>query len=304
MKGTTATAPYISLPMGEEYILFAEDNEGTIPVDLSKGELRDYSPFILSVEAPKLNYGLRSLGNNRPFGSPLEVSRFAPRERNRGTIAPVISTRSAAPIAGGDGAVGLNGEVQAGVADRDNLIDVAQQMSHLDNRVPPIVFIINPSSFTQEYSHIQAFQEMSRYGFIYQRWGEDLSKISITCKVGAFIAGRQNRGDTSGVTGLQFAAKRDSAGWRNLMAIFSVYRNSVAIGDRLGRSRANHAVGRQVIHYDGQKWVGRIDSFSFGYDENQQNGGFEFSMDFTVYQHFYEDFDFKTEDLEALISPS
>lgn len=291
MRGTTATAPYISLPMGEEFILFPEDNEGTIPVDLSKASLRDYSPFVLSVNPPNLEYGLNTQGSVKPFGSPLRDTRLSSNVNSLAKIAPAIASRSSSPVSS-NGSVGLEGVLESGFSDRDQLIDVARQMSFM-TQLPPIVFLINPSSFTMNFESIQAFQEMGRYGFIFQRYGEQLPKLSFTCSVGAFITGRSD--NKKGVTGLQFASKRDSASYRHLMAIFSVYRNSASIVDRLSRTRANHAVGTQSIHYDGQEWVGRIDSFTYGYDETKQNGGFEFSFEFTVFKHFYRDFEFKSE---------
>jgi len=288
MKGTTATLPYVNLPMGEEFLLFPEDNRFTIPVDLSKESLRGYSPFVLSVNPPPLEYGLLTEAD-KPFSSPLSNTRL--KSRAVANIRPVISSTSRKPVSS-NSRVGLKETVEAGFSDRDQLIDVARQMDHL-TQLPPIVFLINPSSMSRSYENIQAYQEMSRYGFIFQRWGEQLPKLSITCNVGAFICGRED--GTKGLSGLQFASKRDSAGWRNLMNIFSVYRNSASVVDRLARTRGNHAVGTQSIHYDGQEWVGRIDNFSYGIDENKQNGGFEFSFEFTVFKHFYRDFDFKSE---------
>ena len=282
MKGTTATAPYVSLPMGEEYIFVADDNPLNIPIDLSKESLRDYSPFVLSVKPPPLKYG--RISAPRPFTSPLSpISSSLGRK-----AAPVgrVSSNASRPIGGA-------GDVRPAFSTRDQLIDIATQMSHMDS-LPPIVFLINPSNMGVAFSDIQAFSEMSRTGFIFQRWGEDLPKLSFTFNIGAFITGRAD-GAIGGLSGLHFASRRDSAAWRHLMSIFAVYRNSGAIVDRLGGTRANHAVGTQSIHYDGQEWEGRITSFSYGIDEQKQLGGIEVSFDFTVYKHVYKDFDFKSE---------
>jgi len=291
MKGTTATAPYASLPMGEEFIMFPDDNEGTLPVDLSKESLRGYSPFILSVNQPDLKYGVKTQ-NTRPFTQPISSSLSRPFNSSLATISPVLASRAPRPIAS-QGQVSVSPTEEAGYTTRDQLKDVAIQMNHLA-RLPPIVFLINPISISQEYNSLQVYQEQTRYGFIFQRWGEDLEKLSVTCRVGAFITARKDR-DSRGISGLQYVSRRDSAGWRQLQSILSIYRNSSAVHDTVGRSRAYHAVGTQSIHYDGQEWEGRMTSFSYGMDESNQQGGMEFSFEFTAYRHFYRDFDFKSE---------
>lgn len=299
MKGTTVTAPYASLPMGEDFIMIAEDNEGTIPVDLSKESLRGYSPFVLSVNAPDMKYGTNRTGR-RPFTQPISSSLSRPFVSGVSTLAPVLSSYAPRPISA-QGQVSVSPNEEAGFTTREQLKDIAIQMDHLDN-LPPIIFLINPTSFNQEYSSIQAFQEQSRYGFIFQRWGEDLEKLSFTCRIGAFISGRRDP-NSQGISGLQYVSRRDSAGFRQLQSILAVYRNSSAIYDRLGKSRAYHAVGTQSIHYDGQEWEGRITSFSYGMDESQQHGNLEFSFEFTAFRHFYRDFNFKSV-IEPMYNPS
>jgi len=186
--------------------------------------------------------------------------------------------------------------VDPAYTDRLSQVDFAIQHRALDT-LPPIVFMINPSSFEVSYSSIQAFQEQTRYGFVFQRWGEELPTISISCSIGAFVVENLNSnrsfldmGQASkGPNGLTHTARKDSAAFRHLMAIFALYRNSATIADRVGRSRANHAVGRHVIHYDGQTWEGRIESMSYGLEEARQNGGISFDLSFVVYNHKYRD---------------
>ena len=191
--------------------------------------------------------------------------------------------------------------MSASFNDLDAVIDYAVQHRALAT-LPPIVFLINPSTFDVSYTSIQAFQEQTRYGFVFQRWGEELPTISISTSIGAFVAQRVNGDELkaqleSGVkpseikapNGLTHLARKDSAGYRQLMSIFSVYRNSVAIADRIGASRAYSAVGRQAIHYDGQTWEGRIESMSYTYEEGRQNGGISFDLSFVVYRHYFNE---------------
>jgi hypothetical protein len=184
------------------------------------------------------------------------------------------------------------------MTDRDQLVSVAFQHRVL-SAAPPIVFMINPQSMAFNYQSKQNYSDVSRYGFLFYRWGEELLSIEISCTIGAFIAGRKNletpdvKGNLRGVSGLQFASKRDSAGWRQLMNILALYRNNSAIVDTLGRSRAYHDIGTQSIYYDGQRWQGRLKSLEFTVAEGNSNGGIEFTMSFEVYRKFEVDFESK-----------
>jgi len=312
MKGTTATFPYVNLPTDEDFILFPEDNIGTIPIDGSHQNLRRFSPFILEVIPPKINdpstgqervinYGLvsRVQERNKPFSSPLrEVQQTRPVRSSR--ISPNISSLASQPVGGrrsraqGESFVTISDSLSSRFTDRNNLLEVARQTFALDF-LPPIVFLINPASLDVAYNAIQNFSEQTRYGFIFQRWGEELPELSLSCRIGGFIAGRaQNEsvdenGNLRGVSGLQMASKKDSASYRQLMSLLAIYKNGSALVDTVSRSRAYYAVGRQAIHYDGQTWEGRINSFSYTEDENSIHGGLTLDIGFTVYKHYWHD---------------
>lgn len=298
MRGTTATVPYIDLPMGEDLILYPSDEANTIPIDNSHQGVRQFSPFVIEVVPPNFEYGLKQSNLNQvvPFASPLRPNDSRLRaEIVRGDTLPNLSSLAGPPIRIPQGQTnqsfsrqGLTPTIEplsASYTEQENLIDYVTQARALAT-LPPIVFLINPTSFEVSYNSIQAFQEQTRYGFVFQRWGEELPTISISCGIGAYMSGRT---DGRPGRGLHMTSKRDSAGYRQLMSILSVYRNGVAIYDRVGRSRAYHAIGRQVIHYDGQTWEGRIESMSFTEDESHQNGGITFDLSFTVYSHKYND---------------
>lgn len=300
MKATLETKEYLDLPTTEEFFLFPEDNEGTIPIDpANQQHLRSMSPFVLKMDAPNIgDYLLR--GKKKPFTSARVSSPGMASVRNYDDLkySPRLPTYSKRPIRSGS-LDGLERRDQAGLVDSSQLQSIALQHRRIE-LAPPIVFLINPTSMAFSFESIQNYSESTRYGFVFYRWGEQLTTIEISCKIGAFIAGRAQRetpdvsGNLKGVSGLQFASRRDSAGWRQLMNILALYRNSSAIHDVLGRSRAFHDVGTQSIYYDGQRWVGRIKELSFLVGEEQQNGNIEFTMSFEVYQHFQEDFQAKS----------
>lgn len=301
MKGTTATAPYISLPMGEEFYFVAESDPGTIPIDGSSKNLRQYSPFVIEIIPPNQNYGRTSPISQLPFSSPLSPAYNARSQRNSAETLPRLSSVAGAPVTrtlndpkGRDGVTPTIQALTPDFSDRNVLMDIATQAYALDV-LPPVVFLINPSTFDVSYNSIQAYQDTTRYGFVFQRFGEELPTISMNCAVGAFLTGRANpespdsNNNLSGPSGLTSFHKRDSAAYRHLMIMLSIFKNSGAIADRLGRSRAYHAVGRQAIHYDGQMWEGRIESLNFSEDESHQNGLITFDMSFVVYRHVWKD---------------
>jgi hypothetical protein len=160
-------------------------------------------------------------------------------------------------------------------------ISILRQLRRLLD-TPPLVLLINPSTFSVQHAKIAQFQERSRYGYIYQAWGEELIKLSISCRVGAFTTGKSNPSQTNVPSGVQFASKNDSAAFQQLMAMMTLFQSSAYIVDTVQNSRANYMVGNLAIEYDQNVYVGHMDSFSYSYDEMEQNGGMKFDIDFTA----------------------
>jgi len=294
-KATIDTGKFINLPTTEEFILFPEDNPGTIPLENGRlTHLRSMSPFVLKLNPPEIgNY----IKNANAFGRPFRgVSTKAPamsiRPSKETTMyKPNLASYAERPINGAR-LNSANQQVQdAGITDRDQIQDMMLQHRYM-LELPPIVFGINPTSMAFTYQSRQSFADPTRYGFIFHRWGVDQVTIEISCTIGSFIAARERPetpdfdGNLSGISGLQYVSRRDSTAFRNLTTILAAYRNSAALVDTLGRSKAFHAVGTQSIYYDGQRWDGRITAMSYNLSEDKQHGGIEFSLSFTVFKHF------------------
>ena len=81
---------------------------------------------------------------------------------------------------------------------------------------------------------VQQYNDRTRYGYVFQGWGEEQTRLTISAKCGAF---------SSGGRGVQYASKRDSAAWQNLMTAFQFYKNNGYIYDTLGKSNAHLFVG-------------------------------------------------------------
>jgi hypothetical protein len=174
-------------------------------------------------------------------------------------------------------------------------------------QVPPLTLLVNPQSLSISYQVIQNYSDRTRYGYIFQRWGEEQVRLSVTGKTGAFIAGVktltsgdiqnfqglaggnqatiQSSGGAQGsgaVSGVQWASKRDSAAWQNLMSLYTFYRNNGYIYDNLEQTEAHLFIGSIAIDYDQNTWIGHFENFEFGFDEETQHGGIEFSFEFVA----------------------
>jgi hypothetical protein len=296
---------YRSLQTGPNLQVEYEQNT-TIPIDGSNAWLRKLSPFILQIEPP-LVFGEDSsfFNPNRPAGiwSPnamsagsgmsnatnnyeatranLAQSRLSNLNTNVGTLGSFIVQNSHAgpdrnkssqniPVDQSGSQLGRLGE--PAIADMQVALDIAWQLMGGLN-TPPLVLLINPQSLSIAYSKIQQFSDRSRYGYIFQAWGEEQVKLTISAKCGGFVSGQR---------GYQFSSKRDSAAWQNWMNMYHFYRNNGYIYDTVGKSFANHFVGALSIRYDSWIYYGHMESFSYSYDENLQMGGMDFNIDFVA----------------------
>lgn len=176
------------------------------------------------------------------------------------------------------------------------LSDLAQAKSMLAQvrqmlATPPLTLLVNPQSLSISYTKKQAYQDRNRNGYIFQAWGEDLPRLSVSGKTGAFYAGASSdkvdaRGFTSSSSGVQWINRRDSASWQNLASLLLIYRNNGVIYDLLGQSEAHLWIGNIEISYDQWIYQGHFESFQYSFTEEQQNGGVEFSFEFSVSQMY------------------
>lgn len=300
---------YRGLRVGPQLGIEYESNEAP-PIDGSDSTLRMLSPFIMQVEPPLILgsepaliepgtkgssvFGLYGTALRARSGFVNSRASLAMASYVRGNYGPgspdeIISRASASRAPGGtrnksgDGtrktdAVGtqdLDG-VKTGepaIADLRTAVDIASQLKSVMS-TPPLVLLINPESLQVSYSKIQSFEDRSRHGYVFQAWGETQPTLSISAKCGAFISGGR---------GVQWASRRDSASWQNLMTAFQFYRNNGYIYDTVGKSNAHLMVGALSIRYDQWIYFGNMQSLSYGLEDSTNvNGGVVFEMEFTV----------------------
>jgi hypothetical protein len=311
------------LPTAQNYEREYEVQD-TIPIDGAKASLKSFSPFVMRVLPPMiLGNTFNTLGVSQSRATPLDgsVATTTPRadyagairglnqrrsaseatyqdDVNRGTAIPGMSSATARDI---DEYVSNSARNQSispnvpasshirivpAISNDASALSILLQLVQM-REIPPICLYINPTTFSVNHAKIAQFQERSRYGYVYQAWGEELTKVSFSCMIGAYIAGHGNRSQTGVATGVQRASKRDSASFQQLMSVFSLYQSSGYIQDTTAnstgrRSLANLLVGNTSIEYDQTVYVGHMDSFSYSEEDTQQNGGLKFDIEFTA----------------------
>lgn len=294
----TPPAPiqYQGLQTGPDFAIEYEPNE-TPAIDGSHALARTLSPFMIQVEPPmayvsqgdksKTNFaGVLEAGHGaapsafRAARNALVGSVVGDEVAGRGrTVEEFVSGGYRTRASGSDGIEirDLKGEGPSrigtpAIADIYTAVDITMQLSALVN-TPPLILLINPTNLAMKYTKKQQYTERTRYGFVFQAWGEEQPRLTIEARCGAFISGGR---------GVQWASRRDSAAWQNLATAFHFYRHNGYIYDTVGKSNAHHFVGALSIHYDGWVYYGNMESFNYTFDETQQLGGVVFSMEFVV----------------------
>lgn len=303
IRNPPAPAEFSGLQVSSTMSIEYESNQA-VQVDMSDEMLRSLSPFVIRVEPP-LVYGEQGGFQNKKantvatdfavgsgFGTDLtgyDQARKAIAQSNisgfRTGGARVQSIQETVVMNNGKGPnknptptgakIDASGGGNAGVpaiADLYTAVDQARQLSAIYN-TPPLVLLINPTTLAMAYTKIQQYSEKTRQGFVFQAWGEEQPKLSITARCGAFVTGER---------GVQFASRRDSKAWQNLMNAFHLFRNAGYIHDTVGKSLAHLMIGALSIRYDGWVYYGHMESFNFTQDDEHMHGGVEFSIEFTV----------------------
>ncbi len=264
--------------------LYTFEGQSSTPIDGSTALARDLSPFTLSFVSPLSQFNIVTSGTtgapgtstrvyDAAFGSVEDFNASANNNAtsSQGVKAYNASTALVAAQAVASG-VALAQSSTVGrytsLSDAYTALDLAAQDEALRN-APELTLLINPAEFSVAYTAVQSYAARGRNGLIFQRWGEQQPQLTFSGSTGAFISGasRVSQGQTNAVSGMQFAAKRDSAAWQNFMALYHFYRNNGYAYDTFGGTEAHLAVGAVKITYDQVEYEGHIDSFNYSYDE-------------------------------------
>jgi hypothetical protein len=300
---------YDGLNVGPGLVYSFETQEG-LPVDNTNPLLRELSPFTIRIVPPSIVEATPDVNINLIGRAGQSVS------DNRAAANAVRSLFGVSSVSG-DGRVRLEtlqrivaaGQIttsasslteRAVLVDVTTAADIAFQIEQI-LQTSPLTLLINPSDMSINYATISNYSERGRYGFIYEKWGESQPTISFSGSTGAFVAAASpgsGQGpfdqNSSSVSGVQYASKRDSAAWQNFMSLYHFYRNNGYIYDTIspvsgragGRgSEAHLMIGALAIDYDQWTYVGHIESFDYSYQEGMQHR-IEWSMEFVVDQMY------------------
>ena len=302
----------------ERFSIEIED-QGNEPWDGSHKHLRNLSPFTIALLPPEDIAAPSGSGNPDPYSwdrfsklvselPKLKASdKIADKATRTGDIDTAISNLQMFVSEGKitpELAVMINGTNRFNVTPFFGLANVADVYIQLLNmfKTPPLILLVNPNSMSVNYNKIQNYSERTRYGYIFQAWGEELPTLNFSGRIGAYVGGesaQEKRGsysdkiiknqETTHVSGVQEVSRRVSPAYQNLMQLLLLYKNNAYIRDNVGKSQANHMIGMVEISYDGVRYQGHFDKLEWTFEENNNLGGVNFSFDFTATRIIHTD---------------
>ncbi|NBR67142.1 MAG: hypothetical protein EBT79_07690 [Actinobacteria bacterium] len=266
-----------------------------VPVDGTNATVRTYSPFTIALVPP-------SPGTTSSTGNPNNLSFSAAAASTGSTNASGVATGllsdyrgtsyvsnlQAVAAASAPRPAGLNLPPTSIIADAYTAADIRVQRDFLARMADePLTLLVNPSEMTVTRERIHSYQARTRYGYVYQVWGEQQVKLSFSGSTAGFVAG-SSRGyqaivehDTGSPSGYQWGSRKDSAAWQNFAALVQFYRNNGYVYDTLGGSEAHLMIGAIRITYDDIVYEGHIESLNYSFDENSPHR-VQFDMEFTA----------------------
>jgi len=308
---------YDGLAVGPK-LTYTYETQSSVPYDGTNKLARLLSPFTLRLVVPEAlveaagvsTTDVNLLGRASKASSDLTSKANAIRSaigipqvtgNGKGYDTTTLLTSLQSTLSSGQALLTTLGNTErAVVTDLVTVADIQYQVEKM-LQTPPLTLFVNPNTLSINRSSVQQFSNRTRYGKVFERWGQAQVTLSISGSTGAFAAGNptatagavQSSAGFAGITnsenevptGVQFASKRDSAAFQQLMSLFHIYQNNGYIYDTVGGSEAHLFVGSVAIDYDQMTYIGNIDSFEYGYsDENPHR--IEWSMEFTVSRMF------------------
>lgn len=284
---------YQDLPGPPGFLFTFESQEG-LPVDAGNPLLRTLSPFTLRLVVPELPES-GSATNVDLMGNALQSISDAESDakavRDLFGISKVTGSDPRATlqriVSAGQVMTGATSTERAVLVDASTAADIAYQIENI-LATPPLTLLVNPREMQLTYGTVQQFTNRTRYGRIFERWGESQPTVSFSGSTGAFItcanpqrATGSSSGETSSTSGVQFASKRDSAAYQNLVSLIQYYKSNGYIYDTIKGSDAHLMIGAVAIDYDQWTYVGHIESFDYSYTAELIHR-LEWSMEFTI----------------------
>ena len=294
-------------------LTYTFETQAGVPYDGTNRMARKLSPFTLRLVVPEallpddsrvdvnlIGRGVETTITNQMFANDLRRSIGLATVSDSEEAGTVLTNLNATLSAGRVLQTTMGTEARSVLADNVTVADIQYQVEKM-LQTPPLTLFVNPSEMSVSYTAVQQFTQRTRYGYVFERWGESQPKLSISGSTGAWCAGidpGSSIGGASGFqvnetdvpTGVQFASKRNSAAFQQFISLYHIFRNNGYIYDTIGKSEAMLFIGAVAIDYDQMTYVGNINTFEYSYDENNPHR-IEWSMEFTVgrmYDHAEE----------------
>ena len=278
------------------------ETQASVPYDGSNQMARKLSPFTLRLVVPEALFpedsrvdvnivgrGSEQANTNNMFANDLRQSLGVPTITNANSASTNLANLNATLSAGRILQTTMGTESRSVLADNVTVADIKYQVEKM-LQTPPLTLFINPTDMSISYTTVQQYSQRTRYGKVFERWGEGQPTLSISGSTGAWCAGADpstamgfpsQGGENSVATGVQFATKRDSAAFQQFISLYHLYRNNGYIYDTIEKSQAMLFIGAVAIDYDQMTYIGNIDSFSYSYEADSPNR-IQWSMEFTV----------------------
>ena len=301
---------YNGLTVGRDLSYTFETQQGQ-PYDASASLARRLSPFTLRLVVPErlVPKGSKidvNLIGRAAAGSNKNIAKANELRQSLGMVQLTTAAEATTELTGLRSTLSagrilqttMGTEARSVLADNVTVADIKYQVEKM-LQTPPLTLFINPTDMNISYSTIQQYTQRTRWGKVFERWGEGQPTLSISGSTGAWCAGvdpgaavglAHDGGDTDVPTGVQFASKRNSAAFQQFVSLYHLYRNNGYIYDTVEKSEAHLFIGAVAIDYDQMTYVGNIDSFEYSYEEDSPHR-IQWSMEFTVgrmYDHAEE----------------
>jgi hypothetical protein len=280
---------YDGLQVGAHFAYSFEAQDG-VPVDGGRQDLRDRSPMTFRIVPPDV---LLSFGQGSSTDLLQAASLGYNQSQVRSALAKVTVTGVGSNPSGQVQAFVSAGKVSRGgvnefspsLADALTAADIGLQVQKaLD--APPLTLFVNPSEMSIQFTKVQSYQSVTRYGYVFESWGEDQPSMSCSGSTGGFYAGAVGELDVRAfrskfVSGLLGVSKVDSAAWQNFTSLVHFYKNNGYIYDTINKTESSLMVGHVAISYDQWVYLGHFESFSYSYNEAMPHR-VEYSFEFKV----------------------
>ena len=147
--------------------------------------------------------------------------------------------------------------------------------------VPPLVLLINPSSFSHDMTKLILDGTFTRNGYVREHWGENLDTVSCDGKIGAFYGIAIQNGALKHEISVTRSYRKSSMSYQNLMSLVMLYENNGRVYADMESDHRITMVGSIMMFWDGNMYLGNFNNFKVS-DKEEAPFSLSYSFEFTV----------------------